>query len=258
MFRKVRPNLIESDSGYFVELVAGVRLIYREGGKKVTFATEGSVGPILFKVRLGEHSDSWDPTSDTVKISDETFRRIGDNIREAYRSQGIKVEVHTVPPEVREAAKRRISMCRKTKPNLIESDLGFSVGQVDFSKLEYGEGDRKVTLTIEHLTGPAIFVVYLGGYTDRWDPPFDTVVVSDDEWRRIGRNIREAYRSQGCEIEFQISSMSPEEKEAFKRALEHLKRPPATSFAARLFTSVKRTLERLKRTLSQHWGRTTR
>jgi hypothetical protein len=45
--------------------------------------------------------------------------------------------------------------------------------------------------------------------------------------------------------------MSPEEREAFKRALEQLKHPLATSFAAGYLASIKRTLEWLKHTLSQ-------
>ena len=107
---------------------------------------------------------------------------------------------------------------------MIESDKAFSVELVELSKLVYREGDRKVTLTVEHLVGPAIFVVYLGGWTDRWDPPFDTAVISESEWKRIGDNIRAAYRSQGFQIKVEISSMSSEEREAFRRALEQLKR----------------------------------
>jgi len=102
---------------------------------------------------------------------------------------------------------------------MIESDAGFSVEQVDFSKLAYREGDKRITLTIEHLVGPALFVVYVNGLTDRWEPPFDAIV-SDDEWRRIGENIRAAYRSQGHEIEVKNEHMSPEEREAHKRSIE--------------------------------------
>jgi hypothetical protein len=251
MFRKVRPNLIESDAGFSVELEGG-KLIYREDGKRATFPTEQGEGPVLLVTHLGAYSDSWDPPSDNVKISEGDWSRIGNNIREAYRSQGITIEVHVMPSEVREAARRRVSMCRKTRPNLIESDSGFSVEQVNISKLVYREGDRKVTLTIEHLVDPALFVVYLGGYTDRWDLPFDTVPISDDEWKWIGDNIRDAYRSEGFQIEVDIRSMSSEEREAFKRALEQLKRPSATSFAARCFVSFRRVWERLKRTLSRH------
>jgi hypothetical protein len=250
MFRRPKPTVIESDAGFSVELEGG-KLIYREGGKRATFTTKQGEGPILFVVHLGEYSNSWDPLSDNVKISDEDWSRIGNNIREAYRSQGVMIEVHVVPSEVRAATRRRVSMCRMTRANLIESDEGFSVELVELSKLVYREGDKQVTLTVEHLVGPAVFVVYLGGWTDRWDPPFDTTTISYDEWRRIGNNIRDAYRSQGCEIEVDIRSMSSEEREAFKRALEQLKHPSATSFSARRFASFKRALERLKRALSK-------
>ena len=95
-------------------------------------------------------------------------------------------------------------MFRKARPNLIESDAGFSVEQVNISKLVYREGD----------------------------------------------SIRDAYRSQGFEVDVQL--VPPQERESLKRALEQLKRPPATSFMARCLASVKRAWERLKRTLSQH------
>jgi hypothetical protein len=110
----------------------------------------------------------------------------------------------------------------------------------------------RMTLTIEHLVGPAIFVVYLGGYTDRWDPPSDSVMIGNDEWKRIGDNIRDAYRSQGLRIEVDIRLMSSEEREAFKRGLEQLNRPPVTPFPARCLASLKRAWERLRRALSQH------
>jgi hypothetical protein len=228
VFRKPKPNLIESDSGFSVELVGGGKLIYREGGKSITFTTESSVGPVLFVVCLGEYSDCWDPPSDAVRISDEDWRRIADNIREAYRSQRLKIEVHVVPPEIREAARRRLSMCRKPKPNLIESDLGFSVEMIAWDKLVYREGGKELTLTAERLSGPAIFVVYLGEYPDCWDPPFEKVKISDEDFRRIGENIREAYQSQGSEIRFQL--VSSEEREALKRGLEQLKRGESVDF----------------------------
>jgi hypothetical protein len=209
--------MIESDSGFSVELAEGGKLIYREGGKKVTFTTEGSVGPVLFEVRLGEYSDWWDPPSDTVKISAEDWKRIGENIREAYRSQRLKVEVHVVPPEGREAARRRVSMCRKTKPNLVESDLGFSVERVEFNKLVYREGNKQTTCTIEYSgRGPILGVVYLAEASDYWDPPFDTVKISEEEWKRIGDNIREAYLSQGFEV---MIYLPPPEKRKLRPTL---------------------------------------
>jgi hypothetical protein len=217
MFRKLKPNLIESDSGFSVQLTESRKVIYREGGKAVTFPTQDSAGPILFEVLLGEYSDRWDPPSDTVKISDNDWTRIANNIREAYRSQGIRVEVHIVSPEVREAAKRRVSMWRKTKSNLIESDLGFSVEQVRFNKLVYREGDKKTTCTIElYGRGPVLGVVYLAEASDYWDPPFDTIKISEEEWKRIGDNIREAYLSQGSEVDI---FLPPPEKRQLRPTL---------------------------------------
>jgi hypothetical protein len=204
--------MIESDSGFSVELAESGKLLYRESGKTVTFTTEGGVGPVLFKVRLGKYSDCWDPPSDTVKISEDDWSRIANNIREAYRSQSLRVEVHVVPPEAREAAKRRVSMCRKLKPNLIVSDLGFSVEQVTISKLIYSAGDKQRTCTIEYSgQGPILGVVYLGETSDCWDPPFDTVRISEEEWKRIGDNIREAYLSQGFEVNIYLPP--PEKRE---------------------------------------------
>jgi hypothetical protein len=113
-------------------------------------------------------------------------------------------------------------MFRMPKPTMIESDTGFSVELVELSKLVYREGGKKVTLTVEHLVGPAIFVVYLAERSDRWDPPFGAVRISDEEWRRIGDNIREAYRSQGFETE--VCLPAAEARESSRRALDELKR----------------------------------
>jgi hypothetical protein len=112
MFRKPKPTLIESDAGFSVELLGGGKLIYREGGKSVTFTGEHWVGSVFLVVNLGEYSDCWDPPFDTVKISDEDFRRIGDNIREAYRSQGSEIRFVLVPSQEREAFKRGLEQLK--------------------------------------------------------------------------------------------------------------------------------------------------
>ena len=115
-------------------------------------------------------------------------------------------------------------MFRMPKPNMIESDAGFSVEHVQVNKLAYREGDRQVTCTLEYYGGgPLVGIVYLAEYSDCWDPPFETVRISDEGWRQIGNNIREAYRSQGLDIEFTLTP--PEQREALKRALEELRRP---------------------------------
>ena len=107
-------------------------------------------------------------------------------------------------------------MFRRPKEHMIESDAGFSVEQTKICTLVYREGDKKMTLTIEHLVGPDSFVVYLAEYSDCWDPPFDGVRVTDEHWRKIGENIREAYRSQGTQIRV-FPLMSQADRDALRR-----------------------------------------
>jgi hypothetical protein len=111
---------------------------------------------------------------------------------------------------------------RKPKPNMIESDSGFSVERVEWEKLVYREGGKKLTVSAESLSGPVAFVVALGTFSDTWDTPFETVKISDEDFKRIADNIREAYRSQGTEIE--VDLVSPERREGYKCALEQIKR----------------------------------
>jgi hypothetical protein len=119
-------------------------------------------------------------------------------------------------------------MFQKTKPNMIESDEGFSVEQIEAFVIVYREGEKRATLEIEPMSGPIAFVVYLAGYSDRWDPPFDKERLDDGDWGRIGENIRQAYRSQGLEIKYEL--ISPEAREGLKRSYErawgHAYRPP--------------------------------
>ena len=102
MFRKPKPHMIESDAGFSVERVAFRQLVYREDDKKVTLSIEyyGDIHARSFILYLAE-DDYWDPPFDTVKISDEDWKRIGDNIREAYGSEGQKVHVYFPTPEER-------------------------------------------------------------------------------------------------------------------------------------------------------------
>lgn len=108
-------------------------------------------------------------------------------------------------------------MFRKPKEHMIESDEGFSVEHTKIDTLVYREGDKTATLTVEHLVGPTAFVVYLAEYTDCWDPPFESLRISDEYWKTIGDNIRAAYRSQGVEIE--VSGPEPQDaRDALRRA----------------------------------------
>ena len=113
-------------------------------------------------------------------------------------------------------------MFRKRKNRTIETDAGFSVEQVSFDKLVYREGEKEVTLTAEPLVGAVSFVLYLAEYSDCWDPPFETVRISDEHWVRIGENIREAYRSQGTETE--VWPLAPQaQRDALRRGIMELR-----------------------------------
>ena len=105
-------------------------------------------------------------------------------------------------------------MFRVSKPNVIESDTGFSVEQVKFTKLVYRERERSVRITFEHLTGPSQMLIYLGS-VDHWDPPFHQEKITEADWKRIGQNIRDVYRSQNREVELYYPR--PGENEILKK-----------------------------------------
>jgi len=164
----------------------------------------------------------------------------------------------------------------------IESDAGYRVSTV-YEILVYTEGDKKTKGTVLYSRpGPIPGVVRIGEYSEYWDPPFDGVKITDDDWRRIAGNIREAYRSRGYEIS--VTLASPEERESNRRAIETVNLPPkpeaewtaedremvervlerhrrvlertkhcsSPSFAGRCFALFRRPLEWLKRALSPH------
>lgn len=106
-------------------------------------------------------------------------------------------------------------MFRVPKPNLIESDTGFSVEQVEFTTLVYREGDRSVKISFEHLTGPSLMLLYLGS-VDHWEPPFHQEKITEADWRRIGENIRDAYRSQQNR-EIKLDYVSLEDVKLFEK-----------------------------------------
>jgi len=83
--------------------------------------------------------------------------------------------------------------------NIIESDEGFSIEKVGYSQLIYKEGDKTVRVYYEHLVGSVSMCLYLCS-SDHWEPPFDKERITDEDWKRIGENIQQAYKSQGVEI----------------------------------------------------------
>ena len=91
-------------------------------------------------------------------------------------------------------------MFTSPRPNLYKSSDGFSVEVLGRTGLRYREGDRQMFVDSELLTGPSGMAVYKDTI-ERWDPPDDKVPVTDSDRHRILNNIRDAFRSQGFEID---------------------------------------------------------
>ena len=66
--------------------------------------------------------------------------------------------------------------------------------------LRYRESGRQMFIDSEVLTGPSGIAVYKDTI-QKWDSPYDNVPVTDSDRDRILKNIREAIRLQGFEID---------------------------------------------------------
>jgi hypothetical protein len=91
-------------------------------------------------------------------------------------------------------------MFSSPRPNLYESSDGFSVEVLGRAGLCYREAGRQMFVDSEVLTGPSGMAVYKDT-VQKWDPPYEDVLVTDSHRDRILNNIREAFRSQGFGID---------------------------------------------------------
>jgi immunity protein 74 of polymorphic toxin system len=94
MFSIPRVNVIESDSGFSVEVLPGRAggLLYIDNGRSLVIDSELLVGP----VGLGIWSSSikeWDPPHSTEQFDEATKARIIENIRAAFRFRGSEIQV---------------------------------------------------------------------------------------------------------------------------------------------------------------------
>ena len=85
-------------------------------------------------------------------------------------------------------------------PNLFESSDGFSVEVLGQTGLCYREGNRKMFIDSEVLTGATGMVVYRDTIS-KWDMPHGADVIEEAERERILDNVRKAFRFQGFEIQ---------------------------------------------------------
>jgi len=86
------------------------------------------------------------------------------------------------------------------RPNLIESDSGFSIEVLGRTGMRYVEGDRSMFVDSEVLAKPGAMALW-GETIKGWDPPHDAEVVGPDDRLRIIENIRRAFESQGYELQ---------------------------------------------------------
>ena len=93
MFRKPRPNLIESDEGFAVAILGQTGLRYSEGERAVTIDSEVLMGPTGMIVYPGSIV-SWDRPFDNERISDAKRCQILDRVRAAFRADGFEIDVN--------------------------------------------------------------------------------------------------------------------------------------------------------------------
>lgn len=91
-------------------------------------------------------------------------------------------------------------MFKSPRPNLYESSEGFSVEVLGQTGLCYREGERKMFVDSEVLTGPSGMMVY-GSSIARWDPPYDEENIDEAKRQQVIENIRKAFRFQCFEIQ---------------------------------------------------------
>ena len=92
MFKTPRPNVIESDEGFSVEVLGRTGLLYTEGAKKLKADSEVLAGPS----GLGIYTNSikaWDPPHENELIDASKRDSIVENIRRAFRFDGLEIQV---------------------------------------------------------------------------------------------------------------------------------------------------------------------
>ncbi len=90
-------------------------------------------------------------------------------------------------------------MFTSPRPNLYESSEGFSVEVLGRTGLCYREGDRRICIDSEVLSGPIAIGIYRSSI-HAWDSPLGTQLVTNEEATRIIDNIETAFKSQGFQI----------------------------------------------------------
>jgi len=91
-FSSPRPNLVESDEGFSVEVLGRTGLRYAEQGRTIFIDSEvlaTADAMALYSVSIG----AWDPPHENDVLSQTDREDIIDKIRRAFTSQGWTLEV---------------------------------------------------------------------------------------------------------------------------------------------------------------------
>ena len=91
MWEIPRPNLIQSSEGFAVEVIGRTQLVYTAFGRKINVGCEWLAGPSALLVYT-DTLTHWEG-ADGVEISNEERLEIIENIRKAFRSRGVEIEV---------------------------------------------------------------------------------------------------------------------------------------------------------------------
>ncbi len=92
MFRIPRVNVIESNTGFAVEVLGRDEIRYTEGDRSIKINSELLVGPSVFVIYTSSIIH-WDPPYDAETIDPTAQSRIIKNIRDAFRFRSIDIKV---------------------------------------------------------------------------------------------------------------------------------------------------------------------
>jgi Immunity protein 74 len=92
MFKIPRVNVIESDEGFSVEVLGRTGVRYIEDSKELRVDSEflvSSSALVVYKNSIR----SWEPPFDNEIIDENKRASIVDNIRRAFRFQGVEIDI---------------------------------------------------------------------------------------------------------------------------------------------------------------------
>jgi len=92
MFVIPRVNVIQSDEGFSVEVLGRTGLLYTEGSKSLDIDSEVLAGPSGLGIYRNSIK-SWNPPHNNEPIDESKRDAIVENIRRAFRFQGLEIAV---------------------------------------------------------------------------------------------------------------------------------------------------------------------